>query len=91
MTAPPNELGWWKKTAPVPQHPPLWRDTGRLLYVVSAVALTVGTTILIKMGKLRYAWVTGLPLAWDAAVTLTASWMKNSMLSSVALMSPPPG
>jgi carbon starvation protein len=28
------------------------------------------------MGKLRYAWVTALPLAWDAAVTLTASWQK---------------
>ena len=28
------------------------------------------------MGKLRYAWVTALPLAWDVAVTLTASWMK---------------
>ena len=44
--------------------------------VLAAVALTVGTTILIKMGKLRYAWVTALPLAWDAAVTLTASWQK---------------
>jgi carbon starvation protein len=28
------------------------------------------------MGKLKYAWVTGLPLVWDAAVTLTASWQK---------------
>ncbi len=28
------------------------------------------------MGKLRYAWVTALPLAWDAAVTLTASYQK---------------
>ena len=52
---------------------PLFGTANQLL---AAVALTVGTTILIKMGKLRYAWVTGLPLAWDAAVTLTASWMK---------------
>ncbi|HZA45085.1 MAG TPA: carbon starvation CstA family protein [Rubrobacter sp.] len=52
---------------------PLFGIANQLL---AAVALTVGTTILIKMGKLRYAWVTGLPLAWDAAVTLTASWMK---------------
>src|ERR671917_170731 len=52
---------------------PLFGIANQLL---AAVALTVGTTILIKMGKLKYAWVTGLPLAWDAAVTLTASWMK---------------
>ena len=45
--------------------------------------MCVGTTILIKMGKLRYAWVTALPLLWDAAVTLTASWMK--------IFSPDPG
>jgi carbon starvation protein len=52
---------------------PLFGIANQLL---AAVALTVGTTILIKMGKLKYAWVTALPLAWDAAVTLTASWQK---------------
>ena len=52
---------------------PLFGIANQLL---AAVALTVGTTILIKMGKLKYAWITALPLAWDAAVTLTASWMK---------------
>ncbi len=52
---------------------PLFGIANQLL---AAVALTVGTTILIKMGKLTYAWVTALPLAWDAAVTLTASWYK---------------
>ena len=52
---------------------PLFGIANQLL---AAVALTVGTTILIKMGKLRYAWITGLPLLWDASVTLTASWMK---------------
>jgi carbon starvation protein len=52
---------------------PLFGIANQLL---AAVALAVATTILIKSGRLKWAWVTGIPLAWDAAVTLTASWQK---------------
>ena len=52
---------------------PLFGIANQLL---AAVALTVCTTLLIKAGKLKWAWVTGIPLAWDAAVTLTASYQK---------------
>jgi carbon starvation protein len=52
---------------------PLFGIANQLL---AAVALTVCTVLLIKHGKLKWAWVTGIPLAWDAAVTLTASWQK---------------
>jgi carbon starvation protein len=52
---------------------PLFGIANQLL---AAIALTVATTLLIKHGKVRYAWVTGIPLAWDATVTLTASWQK---------------
>src|SRR5688572_16112069 len=52
---------------------PLFGIANQLL---AAVALTLATTLLIKAGKLKWAWVTGVPLAWDAAVTLTASYQK---------------
>ena len=52
---------------------PLFGIANQLL---AAIALTVATTILIKTGRAKYAWVTLVPLAWDAAVTLTASWQK---------------
>jgi len=52
---------------------PLFGIANQLL---AAIALTVCTTLLIKHGKLKWAWVTGIPLAWDATVTLTASWQK---------------
>jgi carbon starvation protein len=52
---------------------PLFGIANQLL---AAVALTVATTILIKSGRVRWVWVTAVPLAWDVAVTLTASWYK---------------
>jgi len=52
---------------------PLFGIANQLL---AAIALTVATVILVKSGKLKWAWVTAIPLAWDAAVTLTASWQK---------------
>jgi carbon starvation protein len=52
---------------------PLFGIANQLL---AAVALTVATTLIIKSGRVKWAWVTLVPLAWDAAVTLTASWQK---------------
>ena len=52
---------------------PLFGIANQLL---AAVALAICTTLLIKHGKVKWAWVTGIPLAWDAVVTLTASYEK---------------
>jgi carbon starvation protein len=54
----------------------LWPLFGIANQMLAAIALTVATGILIKSGKVRYAWVTGLPLAWIAIVTTTAAYQK---------------
>jgi carbon starvation protein len=52
---------------------PLFGIANQLL---AAIALTLVTVLLIKHGKLKYAWVSGVPLVWDLVVTMTASWQK---------------
>ncbi len=52
---------------------PLFGIANQLL---ATVALAVCTTLLIKAGRVRYAWITIVPLAFAAAVTLTASYQK---------------
>jgi carbon starvation protein len=44
--------------------------------LLAVIALALGTTILIKMGRTRHLWVTVLPLGWLLAVTMSAGWMK---------------
>jgi carbon starvation protein len=54
----------------------LWPLFGLANQLLSVIALCLGTTLLIKMGKVRYLWTTVGPLLFMIAVTFSAGWMK---------------
>src|SRR5215467_319933 len=54
----------------------LWPLFGIANQLLAAIALCVSTTIIVKMGKLRYAWVSVAPLIFLTVATLTAGWQK---------------
>lgn len=54
----------------------LWPLFGIANQMLAAIAFTVGTTLIFKMGKARYSWVTLVPMAWLTTATLVAGWQK---------------
>jgi carbon starvation protein len=52
----------------------IWPMFGVANQLLAAVALCVGTSMIINSGKARYAWVTILPLSFVGSTTLVAGW-----------------
>jgi carbon starvation protein len=54
----------------------LWPIFGISNQLLAAIALCVGTTVIVKMGKARFAFITILPLIWLTIVAITGGWEK---------------
>ncbi|WP_414440540.1 carbon starvation CstA family protein [Burkholderia sp. 22PA0106] len=54
----------------------LWPLFGISNQMLAAIALILGTVVLFKMKRERFAWVTIVPTVWLLMCTLTAGWQK---------------
>jgi carbon starvation protein len=65
----------------------LWPMFGVANQLLAVVALAVGTTVLFKMGRARYAWVTLAPMSFMTATTTTAGITNIALFRSPAFVS----
>ena len=66
----------------------IWPMFGAANQLLGMLALCIGTTVLIKMWKSPYLWVTAVPMLFVGAITLTGSyemfWMFFTKASTLA-------
>jgi len=67
----------------------IWPLFGTANQLLGMLALCIGTTFLIKMGKVKYMWVTFIPMLFMAVTTFTASFKLLKDFSAKALSSAP--
>ncbi len=64
----------------------IWPMFGTANQLLATIALAVGTSYIINRGKVRYAWVTIVPMTFVGITTLTAGWMNmiNIYISQIS-------
>ncbi|MBI4690166.1 MAG: carbon starvation protein A [Nitrospirae bacterium] len=62
----------------------IWPMFGVANQLLAAIALGVGTTFIIKSGKIKYAWTTLIPMIFMFTTTFTAAWSLIGMFADKA-------
>ncbi len=52
----------------------IWPMFGSANQLLATIALAAGTSYIINQGKIRYAWITLVPMLFVGVTTLTAGW-----------------
>jgi carbon starvation protein len=63
----------------------IWPMFGVSNQLLAAIALGVGTTVIIKYGKVKYIWVTLIPMVFMFVTTLTAAYQLFFMFREKAV------
>jgi carbon starvation protein len=67
----------------------IWPMFGTANQLLAAVALAVATSAIINAGKVRYAWVTLVPMLFVSVTTLAAGWL--SIVDNFLVLARSPG
>ena len=68
----------------------IWPMFGVANQLLAAIAFGVGTVVIVKSGKLKYAWVTFIPMVFMFTTTFTASWKLMWLFMHKAASAPSP-
>ncbi len=66
----------------------IWPLFGMANQMLACLALCVATTMLINAGRVKYAWVTGLPMMFVAIIEMTAGY-QNIMINYLPMTKSP--
>ena len=66
----------------------IWPMFGVSNQLLAGLALAIGTTLILKKRKTKYAWVTATPMAFMLVLTLTAAWKLVIRFWGLAEMEP---
>jgi len=77
-------VGGWAGLIATGSISTIWPMFGAANQLLGTLALSIGTTILIKMRKSRYIWVTALPMLFVGIITLMGSYELFTMFVATA-------
>jgi len=77
-------VGGWASLIATGSISTIWPMFGAANQLLGTLALCIGTTVLIKMRKSQYLWITALPMVFVGFITLTGSYEMFRMFVAAA-------